>query len=216
MEKTSIFLVSRSELFREALKSVLRDSQFEVVGTADDVDRTESNIKEKTPQVVLLDLSSGPEYVSVDLKHLRSVMPDARIVVLTEALDSETLAACLAAGADGYLIQDISADALLQSLSLVMLGEKVFPTQLAPRLVEGTARMASAPVTTASSHGLSEHDVQILQRLVHGDSNKMIANRLNLTEATIKVHLKSLVRRINVKNRTQAAVWAHKNLNMPS
>ena len=90
-----------------------------------------------------------------------------------------------------------------------MLGEKVFPTHLAALLVNGMADTPPARVTT--SHGLSEREGQVLQCLVHGDSNKMIGNRLNITEATIKVHMKSLLRKINATNRTQAAIWAMKN-----
>ena len=216
-ENTKTFLVSRSKLFCEGLEGVLRGSQFEVVGVADDVGQTESKIKqEQTPQVVLLDLSSESEHVSDDLTHLRSVVPDARIVVLTETLESETLVTCFAAGAHGFLTKDISADALLQSLRLVMLGEKVFPTQVGELLANGMASTASARIATANSRGLSERQLQILQSLVQGDSNKMIANRFNITEATVKVHMKILARKINVRNRTQAAIWAHENLNIPS
>ncbi|MFQ5971597.1 MAG: LuxR C-terminal-related transcriptional regulator [Alphaproteobacteria bacterium] len=211
-EKTRTFLVGRNKLFREGLKSLLSGSQFEVVGEADDVGQTHSKIREdEMPEVVLLDFSAEPEHAADDLAHLRTVLSEAQIVVLTETLCSQTLAACLAAGAHGYLIKDISVDALLQSLRLVMLGEKVFPTHLAALLVNGMASTAPARIATANSHGLSEREVQILQCLVQGDSNKMIANRLNITEATVKVHMKSLLRKINASNRTQAAIWALNN-----
>lgn len=211
-EKTRTFLVGRNKLFREGLKSLLSGSQFEVVGEADDVGQTHSNIREdEMPEVILLDFSAEPEHAADDLAHLRTVLSEAQIVVLTETLCSQTLAACLAAGAHGYLIKDISVDALLQSLRLVMLGEKVFPTHLAALLVNGMASTAPARIATANSHGLSEREVQILQCLVQGDSNKMIANRLNITEATVKVHMKSLLRKINASNRTQAAIWALNN-----
>ncbi len=115
----------------------------------------------------------------------------------------------MGAGAHGYLIKDISVEALLQSLLLVMLGEKVFPTHLATLLVNGMPNTAPASIVT--SHGLTERECQVLRCLVQGDSNKMIANRLNITEATIKVHMKSLLRKINATNRTQAAIWALNN-----
>ena len=154
--------------------------------------------------------STSPQNWSMRRTILRicgKILPDAKVVVLTEMLCSQTLAACLGAGAHGYLIKDISVEALLQSLRLVELGEKVFPTHLAALLVNGM--MAStAPARQVSSHGLSEREGQVLQCLVQGGTNKMIANRLGITEATIKVHMKSLLRKINASNRTQAAIWA--------
>lgn len=209
MTVTHTFLVGRNRLFREGLKSLLSGSQFEVVGEADDVGNAQPELGGRTPSVVLVDFSAELEHAADDLTHLRQILPDAKIVVLTETLCSHTLAACLGAGAHGYLIKDISVDALLQSLRLVMLGEKVFPTHLAALLVNGMASAAPARITT--SHGLSERESQVLQHLVHGESNKTIANHLNITEATIKVHMKSLLRKINATNRTQAAIWALNN-----
>ena len=209
MAVTLTFLVGRNKLFREGLKSLLSGSQFEVVGEADDVSQARAPLGDRTPSVVILDFSAELEHEVDDVTHLRGILPEAKIVVLVEALSSQTLAACLGAGAHGYLIKDISVDALLQSLRLVMLGEKIFPTHLAALLVNGMAD--TAPARKATSHGLSEREGQVLQCLVQGDSNKMIGNRLNITEATIKVHMKSLLRKINATNRTQAAIWALKN-----
>ena len=88
-------------------------------------------------------------------------------------------------------------------------GERVFPSQLVAMLLAGGASASvSAPKLQAGSPSLSERGTQILQCLVAGDSNKASANRLRVTEATVKVHLKSILRKIQVRNRTQAAVWA--------
>ena len=209
MTGTRAFLVGRNRLFREGLKSLLSGSQFEVVGEADDVAHVEAALDGRTPDVIILDSSADLVHAADDLTHLRGIAPETKVVVLTETLCAQTLAACLGAGAHGYLIKDISMDALLQSLRLVMLGEKVFPTHLAALLVNGMA--SAAPPVKAASHGLSERESQVLQYLVRGDSNKMIANHLNITEATIKVHMKSLLRKINATNRTQAAIWALNN-----
>src|SRR3546814_6654822 len=92
-----------------------------------------------------------------------------------------------------------------------MLGEKVFPTHLATQLVNGTVTTAPVPIPSRNNHGLSEREMQIIQCLVQGESNKMIANRLNIAEATVKVHMKTLLRKINAVNRTQAAIWALDN-----
>ena len=212
MTAIKTYLVGKDRLFREGLKSLLNGSQFEVVGEADDVGQADPGLPpEASPDIVLLDLPSEAEHAAEDLAHLHAVLPNAQIVVLTETLSAQTLAACLAAGAHGYLIKDISVDALLQSLRLVMLGEKVFPTHLAALLVNGMAGIAPRRISSANDYGLSERAVQILQCLVLGESNKMIANRLGITEATVKVHIKSLLPKIGANNRTQAAIWALNN-----
>ncbi len=215
MDTVVTLLFGRNKLFREGLKRLLKGSQFEVVGEADDVSMFEIPT-ELEPGLILIDLSSNPSHIVDDLTHLSSALPDSPVVILNDNLCSNTLASCLAAGASGYLMKDISLDALLISLQLVVLGEKVFPTHLAALLVNGVANAVPASVPTDNSYGLSEREMQILQCLVQGDSNKLIANRLSITEATVKVHMKSLLRKINVSNRTQAAIWALNNGLMPS
>jgi len=207
MTATLTFLVGRNKLFQEGLKSLLSGSQFEVVGEAVDVAQADTSLGGETPDVVLLDFFAEPERTVDDVTHLREILPETKIVVLTETLSSQTLAACLGAGAHAYLIKDISADGLLQSLRLVILGERVFPTQLAALLVSGSTE----PVRRATSHGLTGRESQVLQCVARGDSNRMIANRLDIAEATVKVHIKGLLRKTNATNRTQAAIWALKD-----
>ena len=162
------------------------------------------------PQLVLLDLVNGGDDEAEAMRRLRALLPDTRMVVLTTDLCTRRLANALEAGADGYLMKDLSADALAQSLRLVMMGEKVFPTHLAALLISGRVN-GNGLEMPISRKGLSQREVQILRCLLNGDSNKMIANHLNITEATVKVHLKSLLRKINASNRTQAAIWALNN-----
>ncbi|MBD0316775.1 MAG: response regulator transcription factor [Nitrospiraceae bacterium] len=116
------------------------------------------------------------------------------------------LLAAMGGGADGIQIKNVSPEALIQSLQLIMLGEKVFPTNLASMLL-GMNTISPQH----SIRGLSPREQEILQALVTGASNKTIAIRLGITEATVKVHLKTLLRKIDVNNRTQAAIWAMNN-----
>jgi two-component system nitrate/nitrite response regulator NarL len=142
-----------------------------------------------------------------DLNLLRDAYPGARIVVLADDLTVDALREAMNGGADGFLMKDVSPEALVQSLELIMLGEKVFPTNLASMLLD----LSNAPSPLNSVRGLSPREQEILQALVTGASNKMIAIKLGITEATVKVHLKTLLRKIDVHNRTQAAIWAVNN-----
>jgi two-component system nitrate/nitrite response regulator NarL len=152
-------------------------------------------------------ISGQPVTDEAELRALRELFPTARIVVLADDLSVEVLRAAMGGDADGFLIKTVSPEALIQSLQLVMLGEKVFPTNLAAMLLD----LGSAPSPLNSVRGMTPREHEILQALVTGASNKMIANRLGITEATVKVHLKTLLRKIDVNNRTQAAIWAMNN-----
>jgi two-component system, NarL family, nitrate/nitrite response regulator NarL len=152
-------------------------------------------------------ISGQPVKDEADLRGIREVFPTAKIVVLADDLSVDVLRATMGAGADGFLIKNVSPEALIQSLQLIMLGEKVFPTNLASMLLE----LNNTPSPLTSIRGLSPREQEILQALVTGASNKVIAYRLGITEATVKVHLKTLLRKIDVNNRTQAAIWAMNN-----
>ena len=163
------------------------------------------------PQLALAEFESSDEWLG-SLRALREVAPESRIVVLSTALAAPALAQALDAGADGYLLKNISLQGLTQSLELAMLGEKVFPTQLATLLAEGKAS-SERPMFRGSArpNGLSERETAILRCLVSGYPNKVIADQLQMTEASVKVHLKAVLRKIQASNRTQAAIWAINN-----
>jgi two-component system nitrate/nitrite response regulator NarL len=209
MQPVTVALIDPNKLFREGLKALLRGGEFQIGGEAASIDEAVAPLSAQPPQLVLIDPANMGE-VSETIGRLRSMVPGGRIVVLTTMLEPQTLASAIQAGADGFLMKDVSPDALQQSLRLVMLGEKVFPTHLAALLISGRVHGGELAVP-ASRKGLSPREVEILRCLVNGDSNKMIANRLGITEATVKVHLKSLLRKISASNRTQAAIWALNN-----
>lgn len=201
-------IIEGNRLFREGLKNLLRDSQFAVQREADSVASAKAFMAAGfLPDLVILDFNDSDERVVENIRHLRETLRESRIVVLTYSLSAAKLSKALEAGADAYLLSDMSSEALIQSLALAMLGEKVFPTNLAKLLIDGHIDLAGKDSAFASG-GLSAREVQILRCLANGDPNKLIANRLNITESTVKVHLKGLLRKINVCNRTQAAIWA--------
>jgi Response regulator containing a CheY-like receiver domain and an HTH DNA-binding domain len=206
MQPVSILLIDANKLFREGMKALFSDGELRVTNEAASVEGVLPSAEGEAPQLIMLDPASTQDTVQA-VAALKAQHPDARLVLLASQLDAHEMANAIQAGADAFLMKDISPAALVQSLRLVMMGEKVFPSHLAALLIAGKAS-ANAP---AAPKGLSGREVQILQRLIQGDSNKIIAIHLNITEATVKVHLKSLLRKINASNRTQAAIWALEN-----
>ncbi|NYZ11384.1 response regulator transcription factor [Azospirillum sp. RWY-5-1] len=212
MTPVNVYLIDSNKLFREGMKRLFEGTQFNVVGESGTMRDVVSAIDAAAvkPELILVDVPSGADEEVEAMRALRAEHPDIRMVILTNDLCTRRLSGALGAGADGYLMKDIACEALMQSLRLVMMGEKVFPTHLAALLVSGRADDFGQEVP-ARRKGLSQREVQILRCLLSGNSNKMIANHLNITEATVKVHLKSLLRKINASNRTQAAIWALNN-----
>ncbi|WP_029011227.1 LuxR C-terminal-related transcriptional regulator [Azospirillum halopraeferens] len=209
MNAAHVFLIDTNRLFREGMKRLFDNSPYRVVGEAGSARDALAAIEAAPvhPDLVVVDPGAGGDEVEV-LRTLRARLTQSRIVVLADALSTHRLAEALNAGVDGYLTKDIASESLMQSLKLVMIGEKVFPTHLAAMLIGGSELEVHVPV---SRKGLSPREIQILRCLLNGNSNKMIANHLHITEATVKVHLKSLLRKINASNRTQAAIWAMNN-----
>jgi two-component system nitrate/nitrite response regulator NarL len=205
MTSSRTVLIEPNRLFREGLKHLLAGTHYAVEM---EFSTTELALEHKDGAMVSGLVITGEVGTEAgDLHRLRDVYPNALIVVLANDLTVETLREAMNAGADGFLMKDVSPEALLQSLELVMLGEKVYPTNLASMLLN----LTSAPTPLNSIRGLSPREQEILQALVTGASNKLIAIRLGIAEATVKVHLKTLLRKIDVNNRTQAAIWAMNN-----
>ncbi|TWB45514.1 LuxR C-terminal-related transcriptional regulator [Nitrospirillum pindoramense] len=225
MAAHDVLVIDPSTLFRQGLRQLLPED-FRVVAEARDVEAVRAELAAPTPNdtpggkptardavtreisLVLFDVTDAAEF-RTSVSQLHAAFPDARLVYLTNGFDASRLRMALEAGIDGYLTKDRSSNALIQSLHLVMLGEKVFPSDLALLLTQQS--QAGTVGTTGPHKGLSMRETQILRALVKGESNKVIANGLHITEATVKVHLKSLLRKINCNNRTQAAIWALNN-----
>ncbi|WP_246447923.1 LuxR C-terminal-related transcriptional regulator [Novosphingobium flavum] len=138
---------------------------------------------------------------------------DAKVVILAERFDLEAMVACFRAGAQGYIVNALRSQPLMTALRLVSLGEKVMPSDLAESL--GHRQFAGPSPITAETEimnaNISPRERDVLCCLMAGYPNKSIARQLDVCEATIKVHVKSILRKLKVSNRTQAAIWASHN-----
>jgi two-component system nitrate/nitrite response regulator NarL len=203
----SVTLVGGSRLHREWIRQSLDQSRFVVVAEQPNF-RSVQTLASDGPSLhlVLAEFSRHADKDFEGLRQLRDAAPDWRIVVLSTELELADLRNVLRAGADGYLVSNISRETLSLSLLLVTTGEKVLPGSLADLLASGH-ELRFSTVSRDDRH-LTERERLILQCLTKGQSNKVIARMLNVTEGTVKVHLKSLMRKISAVNRTQAALWA--------
>jgi two-component system nitrate/nitrite response regulator NarL len=206
-----VILVGPNNLFRQGLRRLLDPTQFTIADEARDLASVERLLEQGlAPDMVVADLTNCQQHEFASLQRLRELCEDIRIVVLVNELSLSSMTAVLKAGADGYLVNELSTEAFSLSLMLVMQGEKVLPGTLASMLAKDPDPGESGPLVGAQKN-LTEREQQILRCLLKAYSNKHIARALNISEGTVKVHLKSLMKKIAAGNRTQAALWARNN-----
>ncbi len=206
----SVTVIGSRTLFRAGLVDLLRAIGFNPIEEADDGDQLKRGVGTPMPaDMLVISLVRGVGDVTTAVGEIKSWAPAAKIVCLVPEFDLDVMRRCFAAGASGYLLESISRDALRESLRLVDAGEKVFPSELAaqfPALSSRSDRADSGALAQPDAD-LSCREVEILQCLASGLSNKAIAKNLNIAEATVKVHVKRILRKAHALNRTQAALW---------
>lgn len=202
----AITLISANAIARAGLSRILVAEGFVVsrsVATADEL-----ALDQADAGLVIVDETSAEVQLDT-VRALTAASPGVRLVVLSPQFDFETMVECFSAGAEGYLIKDMGVPALVGSLQLIAGGQKVMPSALADQLPlrPGPTPGPQSRQALEEAH-LSPREHETLCCLVAGHSNKAVARQLDVSEATIKVHIKAILRKLKVANRTQAAIWA--------
>lgn len=206
-----VLLVDDHTLFRRGIKSLLESEEgFEVVGEAGDGLEGVKRAKSLKPDVILLDLHMHGVSGKEALQLLAHDLPDMAAIMLTVSEDGEDLMDCLRAGAQGYLLKNIDTDYLLDSIRRAARGESVMSPQMTTKLMNSVRKGGAKPVapTAPDSDRLSPREREILAQLATGASNKEIARQFDLAESTVKIHVQSILRKLNLASRVQAAVYA--------
>ena len=208
-----ILLIDDHTLFRSGVKALLqRQPDFEVVGEASDGLEGVKLVEQVEADVVLLDLDMPSMNGREALEQIRETHPNLAVLMLTVSEDCEALGECLKLGARGYLLKKIDQDFLLRSIRAAYNGDSVISPQMMTKFVN---RLSEAPeaARTRQAQGtdptvLTRRERQTLAWLARGVSNKEIARALNLAESTVKVHVQSILRKLNLSSRVQAAIYA--------
>jgi two-component system nitrate/nitrite response regulator NarL len=213
----STALISSDSLLSNGLVHILRSAHYRLSAIARSFAELRISAKNQ-PEMLILVPSDDPVHSAEIVAHLRRSLQSAKIVVLSERDDPGICAEILRAGAVAYLPRSMSKDAFVKSLDLVMAGEVVIPSELlVPMLATRDNRVVPGPIHRERHDArsfdeiatrLSCREADILECLVDGESNKHIGRRFDIAETTVKVHIKSILRKINASNRTQAAIWA--------
>lgn len=206
----SLAVVGLSPLFRVALAGLLGRMGFNPVEEAVDLEALQERAKDtQRPDLLLISLPRGDGDPAALMQEIQAWAPHAKVVFLAPDLDIHQLSACFAAGAAGYILDRISCDGLEHSLRLVMTGEKVLPSELARTISAFSYKFGdpTAPSEDPCNLDLSDREIEILRGVADGRSNRNIGKTLSISEAAVSVHLKHILKKIHVSNRTQAALW---------
>ena len=208
MSHIKIALIDDHTLFRSGIKALLsRQNNLEVIGEAADGLSGVKLVAQTRPDIVLLDLDMPVMNGREALAQILSAHPEQTVVMLTVSEDSDDLTECMRLGARGFLLKNINADFLLDSIRKAVDGDNVFSPEMTARLVQSLISPAAPPKNNALS-SLTPRELEILGYLAAGHSNKVIARRLDLAESTIKVHVQNILRKLELSSRVQAAVYA--------
>ncbi|MDX1435333.1 MAG: response regulator transcription factor [Anaerolineales bacterium] len=200
-----ILVVDDHPLFRDGLISLLEAAGYEIVGQAEDGEAAITAVDKLNPDLVLLDLKMPGMDGITTLRRLKSTNAGLWVVVLTVSEDDADLFAAIEAGADGYLQKNLNATQFMDLLEGLEHGDAAITRKTAARLMAGIAR---TPHTPKSDAHMTPREKEILALVAEGMTNRKIAQKLSVSENTVKYHLRNIMQKLGAQNRTEAVTIA--------
>ncbi len=206
-----VLLIDDHTLFRAGLADLLTRRGIQIVAAVGAGEEGIAAVARYQPDIVLLDMRMPHMDGLHVLRLLRKAYPTLRIVMLTTSSNENDLIEALRSGARGYLLKDIEPDELVAALREIVVGKTVVAPELAPvlaRFVQGGDTNAKSNKENNPFAELTPREYEILTLLAEGQSNKVIARNLGISDGTVKLHVKAILRKLNVSSRITAAVMA--------
>ncbi len=199
-----IFVVDDHSLFRDGIISLLEAGGHSVVGQAGDGLAAVESLRGLAPDLVIMDIKMPVMDGIEALRQIKSISPDTKVIILTVSEDEANLVDAVRAGADGYLLKHLNAKDFLDMVNGLERGEAALTRSLTARLLKLMATLEPE----GERNLLSEREIEILRLVAAGKSNRLIAEQLLISENTVKYHLKNILQKLGVSNRTEAVTWA--------
>jgi two-component system, NarL family, response regulator LiaR len=201
-----VLIADDHAVVRQGLRTFLElQEDIEVVRDVADGEAAVAAVEREAPDVVLMDLvMPGVDGVEA-IRRISSVRPQARVLVLSSFLDDERLFPAVRAGAAGYLLKDVEPRELVKAIRTVHGGEALLHPAVAARLMD---EFAAAPAPQPDLDGLTGREREVLTLIARGMPNKLIARELSISEKTVKAHVSSILGKLGLTDRTQAALYA--------
>jgi two-component system nitrate/nitrite response regulator NarL len=208
--KTTVMLVDDHPLLRKGLRQLLSfEPEFEIIAEAGSGAEALTIVSETEPDLIILDLNMQGMDGLETLKRFRDEGITSRIVMLTVSDNNEDVVKAISQGADGYLLKDSDPDELLEQIKKAASGKMVLSDVVNAALAAAIRRPAEKPAADINS--LTNREYEILSLIAKGRSNKLIARELDISDGTVKVHVKHLLKKLNLRSRVEAAVWMVNN-----
>jgi len=204
-------LIDDHALVRKGMEELLRSRGVDVVAAVGSGEEGVARALELTPDIILLDVKMPGINGIETLVKLRANNVTAPILMLTMSRDDNDLRAALRGGATGYLLKDMEPEDLVPALQAAMRGDNVVAKEMVgtlARIVQGQTSETTPPRPAAPFAELTPRELEILSHVAEGQSNKMIARVLSITDGTVKLHVKAILRKLSVHSRVEAAVIA--------
>lgn len=202
----SIMLVDDHPLLRKGLRQLISmDDELEVIAEASNGADAITQGVELDPDLILLDLNMQGMNGLETLRHLRDQGVTSRIVMLTVSDADEDVLQAISLGADGYLLKDMEPEELLEQIKRALSGKMVLSeavTQILATAIRNPNNKSSGEIDA-----LTQRELEILKLIAKGLSNKLIARELDISDGTVKVHVKHLLKKLHLRSRVEAAVW---------
>lgn len=202
-----LMLADDHRMLREGLRRSMTDQGFDIVGEARDGDEAINLAHDLLPDVILMDVTM-PEVDGVEAtRQIRQSLPDVRIVMLTMHADQEVLAAAIRAGASGYLVKDCSTEEIASAVRMAASGETALSPQLAASMLN-EVRKLDQPSAPDEERVVTRREEEVLQLIADGCSTSEVAEKLFISQKTVKNHLASIYQKLDARDRTQAVLQA--------
>jgi len=203
-----ILLIDDHALFRIGLQELLQRRGIDVVGALGDCQQGIEMVEQEQPDVVLLDMRM-PEMNGIDvLRELRDRRLSMPIAMLTTSREEKDVINSLQNGAQGYLLKDMEPDELISALEDIVAGQTVVAKELTGVLAKAVQGETESSTAQSAFSDLTPREREILCHLADGQSNKVIARNLGISDGTVKLHVKAILRKLDVHSRVEAAVIA--------
>ena len=210
MKPIRVMVVDDHPLFRQGVASLLREqTDMEFIGEAEDGARALSQIQALHPDVILMDIQM-PNVDGIEAtRKIKEILPDSKVIILTVAEEEQKLFEAIKSGADGYLLKKIGSQALLHTIRGVFLGEASISRTMASKIIKEFSEQARRDKSNEEGlQELSPREMEVLDQVTQGQTNKEIAAFLSISEGTVKNHMRNIMDKLHLRNRAQAAAYA--------
>jgi len=212
MKKISVLIADDHSLVRQGLKQIIEiESDIEVIAQASNGEDAVKYVRQYNPDVVLMDMNMPGMNGLQAIKELKQDKENHKIIVLTIHEEREYLFKTLQLGAEGYVLKDSEASVLIEAIRTVNSGQSYIQASMTKELVREFNRVTMNEKEKSDENSLTSREIEVIELIAEGLINKEIAKKLFISEKTVKNHVSNIFKKLNVSDRTQAAIYAFKH-----